>query len=256
MVKNIKILREFLEEEGHEFRALDALGNLLEVTGKNRKYFFAYTTTPFNSEDVQKVCVDKFLTHKVFGERLAMPETHRYLRPDLDPTWHDEIEFSSNEEIVTDIMRRFKAPFIVKMNSGSLGRNVFKCATPQEVSGAVTKIFEEDWALLAQEYVEIREELRVMIVCNSLEMVYRKGGGEFYSKDSEVFEAIRMFLEPLFGNIDLGWAGLDVSFDTGGKLWLFEINTRPSFVAAIREGRSEEVKALYKKAFDGLLNMP
>jgi glutathione synthase/RimK-type ligase-like ATP-grasp enzyme len=249
MVPNMALVKEFCEEEGLPFREIDKRGNLLEVQYQGKPYLFTYTTTPFNREDVQHVCNDKFLTYELLHSKLALPKTKKYLRPDLNPNWHDKIEFGSAAEIARDIEQNFSFPFIIKPNTGSLGRNIFVCRKVEEVERAVNKIFEEDWALLAQELIEKDQEFRVLIVNNSVELVYPKGGGEFLTDLKEIKE----FLAPLADSINLGWAGLDVLLDKAGKLWLIEINTKPSLISAIKLGQQEKLKLLYKKAFQEIL---
>src|SRR3989344_5599221 len=253
MVPNMQLVKEFCEEEGLDFRIVDKLGNLAEVKCGGKPYFFTYTTTPFNREDVQHICNDKFLTYELLSTEHLMPETRRYLRPDLDPTWHDTIEFSSIADIVTDIQKNFSFPFVVKMNAGSLGRNIFKCENENQVEKAVAKIFKEDWALLIQKLIQKQKEFRVLVVNNSVELAYTKGGADFLAKGDKTFKEIKDFLAPLHKHINLGWAGLDVICDNKGKFWLIEINTKPSLISAIKAGKADLLKPLYKKAFEEIL---
>ena len=249
----MKLIKEVCEEEGFLFRSIDKSGNLIEMKYSGISYMFAYTTTPFNREDIQHVCNDKFLTYELLHNKIKMPKTKKYLRPDLNPTWHDTIEFSSVLKITKDIQKNFSFPFIVKMNAGSLGRNIFKCDNEKDIKNAIAKIFKEDWALLAQKLIHKKEEFRVIIVNNSVELVYHKGGKEFFYKGDKIFEKIKDFLNPISKHLNLGWAGLDVTCDKKNKFWLIEINSRPSFVSAIREGKKEILKPLYKKAFQEIL---
>jgi len=243
------LVKEFCEEEGIISRAIDKRGNLLEIKYNGKPYFFTYTTTPFNTEDVQHVCNDKFLTYELLHSKISLPKTNKYLRPDLDPNWHDAIEFKSVAEIAADIQKHFSFPYILKMNAGSLGRNVFVCKNESDSAKAIEKIFKEDWTLLAQELVEKEKEFRVMIVGNSIELAYPKGSGEFL----EDLREMKKFLAPIAGIINLGWAGLDVILDKSGKYWLVEINTKPSLISAIKAGQKEKLKPLYKKAFQEIL---
>ncbi len=249
----MQLVKEVCHDEGLDFRTIGKNGNLAEVRLDGRPYFFAYTTTPFNREDTQHICSDKFLTHELVAPKLSMPKTKRYLRPDLNPSWHDTIEFGSEAEIVADMLENFPFPFIIKMNMGSLGRNIFKCKSKLEAEQAVKKIFEEDWALLAQEWVDQEREFRVLVLNNSVELAYYKGAEEFFGKGDGAFDKIKVFLEPLQGLINLGWAGLDVILDKKGKLWLIELNTKPSLISAIKLGKKDLLKPLYKKAFKEIL---
>lgn len=244
----MKLIKEVCEEEGLSHAVLDEAGNLLSVQMGNKDYFFIYTTTPFNREDIQHVCNDKSLIQTLVSLKVRMPKTKKYLRPDLDPRWHDNIEFASLKEIASDISKNFSFPLIVKMNAGSLGRNVFKSESMEGVERAIETIFKEDWALLAQEWVDKKEEYRVIIVNNKVELAYPKGGGEFFTEGSDVLMEIALFLKPLQECLELRWAGLDMIRDADGELWLIEINTRPSFLSAVKEGRSDLIKPLYKKA--------
>lgn len=248
----MKLVRKACEEAGFSFEVLDKLGNLARVVCGGKEFFFAYTTTPFNREDVQHIASDKFLTYTLLADTGLMPRTKRYLRPDLDPTWHDQIEFANQAEIIADMTKNFKLPFVVKMNAGSLGRNVFVCKNIKDIERAVDTIFKEDWALLAQEFAAKRREFRVLIVDNDLSLVYTKGGGEFFDSKSEVWFKMKSFLLSLQGRLNLGWAGLDVIEDNLGKFWLIEVNTKPSLVSALKAGQENLLKPLYLKAFKNL----
>lgn len=254
MVPNMKLVREACIDAGFSFEAVDELGNLAKVVCGGKEFFFAYTTTPFNREDVQHIASDKFLTYNLLKETGLMPKTKRYLRPDLDPIWHDKIEFGSEAEIIADMTKTFSLPFVVKMNAGSLSRNVFVCKNNEDIKKAVSTIFKEDWAMLAQELAQKKREFRVLIVGNEVELAYIKGGAEFFGLQSEVGRKIKDFLAPLQKCIDLGWAGLDVIEDSAGKLWLIEINTKPSLVSALKAGQKDLLKPLYLKAFKKCLN--
>ena len=251
----MKLIKEVCEESGLSHSILDNKGNLLSVRLGEKECFFTYTTTPFNREDVQHICNDKSLVQTLVSSKVQMPKTKKYLRPDLDPNWHDALEFSSEKDIAFDICNSFSFPLIIKMNAGSLGRNVFKSESRRGVEKAIATIFKEDWALLAQEWIDRKEEFRVIIVNNKVELVYPKGGGKFFTEGTDVFREVTDFLEPLQQCIELRWAGLDVIRDKNGKLWLIEINTRPSFISAIRCNQSELIKPLYKKALKNLHNL-
>nr|AIA19022.1 RimK-like ATP-grasp domain protein [uncultured bacterium] len=253
MVPNMQLVKEVCEEEGLPFELMGGHPNLAEVIFAGKSYFFSYAATPFNTEDVQRISADKFLTYSLVASKIRMPKTEQYLRPDLDPELHGEIKYQSEEEIVDHIKRNFPFPLIVKMNGGSQGKNVFKCSDERGVEIAVKKIFADDWALLAQELILREKEFRVTIVNNVVELVYTKGGFEFFQKNSKAFEEMENFLSPLKNLINLGWAGLDVIEDKEGKLCLIEINTKPSFESAVKHGQKEILKPLYKKAFHYVL---
>jgi glutathione synthase/RimK-type ligase-like ATP-grasp enzyme len=255
MVPNMELVKSVCEEAGFGFAHVGSHPNMAEVNcGVGKKYVFAYAATPFNREDVQRVCGDKFLTYSMLHEYVAMPKSRQYLRPDIDPELHGEIAFDSKEKILKDILDNFSLPCIVKMNAGSMGRNVVVCENVGCIKKAIDKIFEEDWALVAQEKIERKEELRVMIINGEVALAYRKGGKRFLEEDGEEFLELKGFLSPVSKNIDLNWGGLDVIRDPNGKLWLLEINTKPSFEAAVKNGQQEKIKPLYKMAFDKFLN--
>jgi glutathione synthase/RimK-type ligase-like ATP-grasp enzyme len=97
----------------------------------------------------------------------------------------------SIEQIVSKISQWFSFPVIIKQNSGSQGKNVFLCKNVDELYQAVSRVFNRqdknyDYLVLAQEFVKIKKEYRVIYFEGKVELVYEKSlNGGF---DGEGFE--------------------------------------------------------------------
>ncbi len=81
--------------------------------------------------------------------------------------------------MVEEIAAMHKFPLIVKANSLSRGINVYKCENKQEVAEAVNNIFNKesknyDHVLISQDYLEIKEEYRVVVYDQKIMFAYQK----------------------------------------------------------------------------------
>src|SRR5690606_31402181 len=81
--------------------------------------------------------------------------------------------------IIDEVKLNFAFPLIIKMNSGSVGKNVYLCQNELDLKKAVEKIFnhfdkDHDYLLLAQEYVRIAKEYRVIVRKGRVALAYLK----------------------------------------------------------------------------------
>ncbi len=273
MIPNSECLRDALEELHIPYKILDQNGNFFEV-GKKKKYLFAGTTTPLNSEVFSLAARDKGFTDILLKDILSLPRTLAYLDPRVKKEYTDYRKFNSLEDVLKNIEFTFSFPLIIKRNSGLKGNNVFLCSNREEAKKALMKVFNHrsknyDYVALAQEYIDIQKEYRVLVLNEKVELVYEKdnAGATFQGNlsplhwknaravvaEEKVQEEIENFLMPLFPALEIKWAGLDIALDKQGKFWLLEINTKPGFSLFIRDNGKKHIVELYKKLLQSLV---
>lgn len=223
---------------------------------------------------VTYICKDKSYQIELLKNSINFPKTISYLDP--QSKYGHMAKLSTLSSIIEDIEKSFSLPVIVKMNQGSEGQGVYLCQTPEEIKNAVTTIFshqnwEYDYVLLAQQYIKPKAEYRAIFYKDQLEILYLKdnaqstftgnlsplhfsGAQAVEITDSEIKEKIEKFIQPIFSEIKLKYAGFDIIVDEHGELWLIEINSSPAFAYFLQNNPAQKVIQLFCKIFSDLKN--
>src|SRR3989344_2226561 len=167
------------EKLGYPVRYHDQNKNFLEITTPVGPKLFINTTAPVNSADLTRLAEDKEFSYKYLSPHIRLPKTIGYFDPGAQVKFENYKTHHSQAEIIQDILANFTLPLMVKMNTGSQGRNVFKCADEDEVQRALKKIYNKrslnyDYVALAQEFVPIQKEYRVVVLNNEIQFIYEK----------------------------------------------------------------------------------
>jgi glutathione synthase/RimK-type ligase-like ATP-grasp enzyme len=270
MNTNLKILARACQQAQLPYRSLHPSGNLLEVTIGNRPRLFLNWATPLNDQSTTQLCKDKEYFYRAAKDHLQMPNTVGYLNPDCEEQYQKYLEHHSIQEIAQDILHHFSLPVVVKKNRGSLGVCVFKCSSSGAVVDALEQIFDPhskhfDYVALAQAYIPIQREFRVLFLEGKYQFGYQKNvtGASFSGNlsplhwdgatavlleedaDAAMIQRLQTFCEPLYTQLGLRYAGLDVALDDQDNLWLIEANASPGFDYIVRDGGETRVLALY-----------
>lgn len=256
------------ENLGIKYKKLDPLGNFLDLEINNESVYFTWSRVPINNETVSMICVNKAYAYWLLNEELPMPKTRAYLDPDAtEDCYKDSAEFKKQKYIVEDILKNFKFPLIVKMNAGHQGRHVYKCKTKWDVKRAVKSIFKKkqkdyDSSVLAQQFLQIENEYRAILLDGELILLYEKVSGEknrnlsplhtdegkaVIIDDENIKKTISDIVDRSPKLKSFGWIGLDVAKDKDGNWWILELNTRPGFVYFIRDNGDERIVEVYEK---------
>jgi glutathione synthase/RimK-type ligase-like ATP-grasp enzyme len=251
-----------------EYTKLDQFGNLLGLKINGETFYFTKVRVPIANESVAYICVNKAYTYWVFENDLPMPKTKAYLDPySDDEDVRNKSEFKKRRLIVDDIMKNFTLPLVVKMNSGSQGKHVYKCKTRWQVSRAVKAVFykkqkDYDSTVLAQQFIEIKNEYRAISMDGEVILLYEKAsdqkitnlsplhnedGRAVLVEDDSIKSEIVKIIErsPTMNRFD--WLGIDIVRDTKGAWWVLELNSRPGFSYFIRDNGDEEIVKVYEK---------
>ena len=248
---------------------------------KKSNFYFVNSQTPFNNQDVVAICKDKFFTYKLLEKTVKQPLTWSFLDPNCSNNYKEYLEFINFTEIAKFISQKLTFPLILKPNSGSLGVNVQKIHNQTELKNGIAKIFDVnskdyDYVMIAQEFVEIEKEFRVLVVNNSVELVYQKDNSraEFVgnlnplhwanatvkivkkSQNQQIFwQNLTKIVSQISTKLDLNWAGLDIAKMKNGKLILIEINTNPRFSLFLQSEIQTETEVSNPKIKNNLKNL-
>jgi len=204
-----------------------------------------------------------------------MPKTKSYLDPDAtDEDLKKNAEFKKQKLIAADILKNFEFPLIIKMNSGTQGRHVYKCDNKRKVLKSIKAVFKKkqkhyDSSILAQQFIEIKNEYRAILLDGEVVLLYEKvsnkktnnlsplhnddGRAEIVN-DVEIQNKIIEIVNNSPKLKSFEWIGLDVARDSKGDWWILELNTRPGFSYFIRDNGDEKIIEVYEKLLNRIKN--
>lgn len=272
---NMRSLVNACENLGISYKKIDKIGNLLALNIDGNNFYFTNTRVPLNNEPVAAICVSKVYAYWLLNSELPMPKTKSYLDPNSEDEEISKIAHFKNEEsIVDDILENFELPVVVKMNSGSQGRHVYKCKTKNKVALAVKSIYKKkqkdyDSTMLAQEFIEIKNEYRAILLGGEVILLYEKvsnqkitnlsplhnddGKAELVTDENiknSIVEVVNR--SPVLKSFE--WIGLDIAKDKNNEWWILELNTRPGFSYFIRDNGDEKIVEMYEKLLNRIKN--
>jgi glutathione synthase/RimK-type ligase-like ATP-grasp enzyme len=269
MNRNIQALITACDRMGIPTQSHHKTNNLISVIVNGRSYAFVNWTTPFNPQSVMKLCQDKDYFYTFYHDVVQMPKTVSFLNPYTDDKYAEYLDSNTIFGIIEQIEAAFSYPLIVKKNRGSWGSNVFKAANRRALEKGLLDIFNMsssrfDYIGLAQEFIDVDIEYRVIFFQGKYQFAYEKigGDGEFfenlsplhtegskaqYVTDETVEKTLIDFCTPLFNKLIIPFCGLDIARDKHGKLWLIEANSSPGFDHIIKHEGDERVVQLYER---------
>jgi glutathione synthase/RimK-type ligase-like ATP-grasp enzyme len=274
MNDNLRCLTTCCKNLGVDFQILHESGNLVEVFFDRRSLVFSNWATPLNPHSIARMCMDKEYAYRYFRQWVRMPRTAGYLDPGVRDEYRGYLELMTHHEIVSSIHESFEYPVMVKRNSGSRGIHVYRCETQSDVSAAISGIFRQgqkgyDYVAIAQEFIEIQREFRVVSYRGDIAFMYEKRGGlpgidgnisplhteggtARLVSDPREMRHVSSFLTSLHTNSSLDYGGLDILLDAHDQLWLLEVNSAPSFTFFIRYNGEDQVVSLYERILKDL----
>ncbi|WP_440056841.1 ATP-grasp domain-containing protein (plasmid) [Pseudoalteromonas sp. T1lg65] len=247
MEKQIACLVEACDELGLNYELVDKEQNLVRVEFAKGPEYFELNKTPFNSESVFGICLDKMHTFELLKNTLQLPETLAFLDPDTKPEYQQYLDCKSVAEIVAQVELRFSYPVVVKRNKGALGSNVFLCDSAEQLAEAVTLVFDKesysyDYIALVQPYVDTQVEYRLVSAFGQPMLAYRRGNAAGFNakywehdeqasliEDGALIDELHQFVSPVFEKLNIGFVGFDIIRDGQNQLHLIELNSSPKF---------------------------
>ena len=269
MNKNIEAIEQACKEKGVLYSVHHDTGNLISIEINNSKHMFVNWTTPLNPQSIMQLCQDKDYFYSFYKNIIKMPKTSSFLNPYSDEKYSKYLKLKTIFEIIKSIEQDHNYPIIIKKNRGSWGANVFKVNDTRELEKGLLKIFNMnsasfDYVCLAQEFIEIKQEYRVIylngehqfsykkviddaLFSNNLSPLHWEGSKSELVRDNETLKHIINFCSPIFDELMIPFCGLDVALDNTGKFWLIEANSSPGFDHIIEHQGNKEIVTLYKK---------
>jgi hypothetical protein len=267
MNPNILHVIQASQKLGLHHSVLHESGNLIAIHNQEQTALFAGYSTPLNDHSMAQICTDKEFFYQLAHPLVAIPFTKGYLNPATSEHHREYLAFPSLKAIVADIQSHFELPVIIKKNRGSTGTNVFLCQHDKEIYQCLSEIYNRnsykfDYVALAQQYITIAREYRLIYLESHLAFAYEKnieqatftgnlsrlhwqGARALLIDDSELLERFRITFEPLFQKLPIRFCGLDVAVDTNNKIWLIEANSAPGFGYFVADGGGPRLVAFY-----------
>lgn len=127
-----------------------------------------------NSAIAHRIASDKAATSDI----LAMSDIPHIAHTQFfSPVFADYAPAEGLQEAMRALLRRYPHGVVLKPNEGTSGRLVFRAGTDAEIDEAAQKIFASHLSLAISPYVEIAEEVRVVLIDDTPLVVYAKQRG-------------------------------------------------------------------------------
>lgn len=254
----LKISQEALIEACKQLKIKYEIAHKHQITVKlflgpkdENTLFFTHHYKPFNREDMSKICKDKDLSYTLLNEYIKVPKWKSYLAPNLNEKYTNLLEYKTKKEIATDIEMNFSYPVIIKRNFGSQGHNVFLCTNRSQIIKALSKIYSRshkfgafDYLAVAQQYIKIKKEYRVIAYKRKLLFAYEKNIDQatftgnlsplhwensigILVEDKDSLQKLENFMQGVFAALPINFVGLDIAIDENGQYYIIEINNSP-----------------------------
>lgn len=272
MVSSAALIKQACDKIGIKCQPVTKDGVVMLLELKNGFHYTYNFSLGLITNSQSKICHDKAYQYEIFEGTLPLPKTKTFVDPD-NIRFKEFATNSSRTEIAKIIMKNLSFPIILKKNRGSEGINIFLANNETEIDRAISKIFNfssanYDHVLLAQQYIKPQAEYRVIIFQGKIELVYEKlrskqgtsnlsplhspGSKAVKISDQNLIEKMQKIVSELYKAFPINYAGLDIIMDDGGKLWLIEINSDPSYSFFIRDNGEETIINLFSKMFSDL----
>lgn len=246
------------------YRFIDTNHNVILI---EQDLLFQLNRTPFNTESMAAICKDKEHQYQLLHPSVNMPKTIGFLDYDCQANFHQYLLQHSQTQVIANIEAEFNYPVIIKPNRGSLGNNVFCCKNRQQLSMALTRIFDKqsqfyDYVAIAQEFVRPKEEYRVICFDGEPVLSYQRifGTAEFGAKywetdqgrtlhNDSITNRVAEEFAPALNLKGLRYVGLDIILDQNNQLFLIELNSGPQVNHFVQNHGDEQIIQMYEKIF-------
>ena len=272
MEYNLICLKKACDNLWASYRNIDKHWNVVFVEIGKWLFFHNYKT-PFNSSAFTGICKDKEHGYELVRDLVSTPKTKGYLDPDVDDFYDTYLEFRNYEEIITDIEQEFSYPLVIKKNKWSQWRNVFLCRSREEVLESIKTVFKRDesydYVVLAQEYIKIQREFRIIFFRWEIVFWYHRDygdadfGAQYWENsvgwakdivDNSIFERVQKEFWKICHFPGWELLALDIAEREDGSLSLIELNSGPKFSNYISDNGQEKVVEMYEKILKKLLS--
>lgn len=224
--------------------------------GETRRFAFGYDIG-LNSAVAHRIANDKSATSEALTPQgVPCIPHHLFLNPKLG----ERIVGTGWRDAMLGFLRDNPQGVVVKPNEGTSGRHVFKVMREVELDAAVAEIFAMSTGLVISPYVEIEDEVRVVLLDGSPHVVYGKQRGADWRHnldagaipvllgDGAMYNACVKLAAEAAGAIGIRFASIDV-VRVEGTWKVLEINSGV-MMEALAKLHPELVQATYDAALD------
>jgi hypothetical protein len=224
--------------------------------GERRHFAFGYDIG-LNSATAHRIANDKSATTEVLQlARIDCIPHQLFLNPKLGKHVTPEVSMGA----MFGLLPKYPNGLVVKPNEGTSGRFVFRAMNEAELEGAATEIFSTHLSLAASPFVEIAEEVRVILLDEAPLVVYSKqrvsdwrhnldfGARPILMKQGEARDACIAIARHAAKAIGIRFASIDV-VNVEGVWKVLEINSGV-MMEVLGKHHPELVYATYDAALD------
>jgi glutathione synthase/RimK-type ligase-like ATP-grasp enzyme len=232
-------------------------GWLIVMQRGSRQYFTLGYDVGLNSAIAHRIANDKGATADVLTLAGITCVPHTVF---LNPKLNAHIPPPGSRQAMLDLLRQHPEGIVVKPNEGTAGKSVFLVSTSPELERAAAEIFSSHLTLAISPYVDIEDEVRVVVIDELAPVVYSKqrvlnwrhnldaGARPALVEPGEAREACVAIAVKAARAIGIRFASVDV-IRVGGTLKILEINSGV-MMEALGKLHPELVDAAYSAALD------
>ena len=226
--------------------------------GEVRRFAFGYDIG-LNSAIAHRLANDKSASAEALSlARVPCILHHLFLNPKLGRN----VVGADWRETMLGLLHDNPQGVVVKPNEGTSGRSVFKVTTETDLDRAAGEVFSMSTGLVISPYVEIEDEVRVILLDDVPRVVYSKHRGADWRhnldvgakpvllEDGEVRMACVKLAIDAASAIGIAFASIDV-IRVNGDWHVLEINSGV-MMEALGKLHPELVQATYDAALDGV----
>ncbi len=265
---------EACQQVNISYEILHRSQNIVRIKPDQRYYYFVNYSMPFNSKTITDILKDKEYTYTLLKDVIRMPRTIGFLSPFCDQSYQKYLAHKTITAIEKEILKQFELPLIIKANRGATGKNVFLCKREEVIGDYLKKIFDiknkdYDYVALAQDYIKIDREYRAIFFKEKLVLLYEKdkSGAQYIGNlsplhwegakarhitNANTISTVEKFVKPIFQELPVTYAGLDIAIDQNEKHWLIEINSAPNYSIFTQDNDKEVIVKIFKEMLETL----
>jgi glutathione synthase/RimK-type ligase-like ATP-grasp enzyme len=166
----VRAIRQYCTRHGITIE-LRADGWLIAMRRGERRHFAFGYDIGINSAIAHRLANDKSATSEVLA-LAGVPCIPHHLF--LNPRMGEHVAGAGWSEAMLALLAQNPQGVVVKPNEGTAGRCVFKVTSRAELDSAVAEVFALSLGLVITPYVEIEDEVRVVLLGEAPMVVYRK----------------------------------------------------------------------------------
>ena len=224
--------------------------------GEMRRFAFGYDIG-LNSAIAHRLANDKSATAEALSLACVPCIPHHLF---LNPKLGSNVVDAAWREAMLGLLHDNPQGVVVKPNEGTSGRSVFKVTSEAELDHAAGEVFSMSTGLVISPYVEIEDEVRVILLDDVPRVVYSKQRGADWRhnldagakpvllEDGEVHTACAKLAIDAADAIGITFASIDV-VRVDGDWRVLEINSGV-MMEALAKLHPELVQATYDAALD------